>query len=239
MASFHTRKQGGVFSFAVEGDEGYFPVVPNSDPATIVDYEARVAHLIYNAGSIPLPNSPSRPAPDFVLNTGDNIYNQGSEGNYRDFFFPVLNSNTDSNETGAPILRNLVYFVVDGNHDVGSTGVSANLLADNSAPLFSGNLDGGDALGFFNNLYYPLNGPVGFDINYTWTGNSSVANGMYFSYLNQTYPSPAALEAFRASTNVNTGQGQKRQIDHMSNYSFDYAATRVPSLPLSSAELGD
>src|SRR5215469_9680881 len=224
-ASFHTRKQGGVFSFAVEGDEGYFPVVPNSNPARIVDYEARIAHLIYNAGSIPLPSSPSRPAPDLVLNTGDNIYNQGSEGNYRDFFFPVLNSNTDSNETGAPILRNLVYFVVDGNHDVGSTGVSANLLADNSAPVFSGNLNGGDALGFFNNLYYPLNGPVGFDIDYTWTGNSSIANGMYFSYLSQTYTSPTALEAFRASTNVNTGQDQKRQIDHMSNYSFDYGNT--------------
>jgi uncharacterized repeat protein (TIGR01451 family) len=221
-ASFHTRKKGSVFSFAVEGDEGYFPVVPNSNPATIVDYEARIAHLIYNAGSIPLPGSASRPPADFVLNSGDNIYNQGSEGNYRDFFFPVLNNNVDSNETGAPILRHLLYFVVDGNHDLGSTGVSANLLADNSAPLFSGNLNGGDAVAFYNNLYYPLNGPAGFDIQNTWNVTSSIPNGFFFSYLNQTYTSPAAIAAYRASTTVNTGMGAVRQIDHMGNYSFDY-----------------
>jgi uncharacterized repeat protein (TIGR01451 family) len=221
-ASFHTRKKGPVFSFAVEGDEGYFPVVPNSNPVTIVDYEARIAHLIYNAGSIPLPGSASRPQADFILNSGDNIYNQGSEDNYRDFFFPVLNNNVDSNETGAPILRNLLYFVVDGNHDLGSTGVSANLLADNSAPPFTGNLGGGDAVAFYNNLYYPLNGPSGFDIQNTWNVNSSIANGFFFSYLNQTYTSPAAIAAFRASTTVNTGKGSTRQIDHMGNYSFDY-----------------
>jgi uncharacterized repeat protein (TIGR01451 family) len=187
-----------------------------------VDYEARIAHLIYNAGSIPVQGSPSRPPADFILNSGDNIYNQGSEGNYRDFFFPVLNSNTDSNETGAPILRNFLYFVVDGNHDLGSTGVSANMLADNSAPRFSGNLNGGDALAFYNNLYYPLNGPAGFDIQNTWNSNISTPNGLFFSYLNQTYTSPAAIEAFRASTTVDTGKGATRQVDHMGNYSFDY-----------------
>ena len=63
-ASIHTRKQSPVFSFAVEGDEGYFPVVPNSSPATIVDYEARIAHLIYNAANIPVQGSYSRPPPN-------------------------------------------------------------------------------------------------------------------------------------------------------------------------------
>jgi hypothetical protein len=48
---------------------------------------------------------------------------------------------------------------VDGNHDLDSTGVSANLLADNSAPLFSGNLSGGDTLSFFNDFCFPQNGP--------------------------------------------------------------------------------
>jgi uncharacterized repeat protein (TIGR01451 family) len=221
-ASFHTRKQGSVFSFVVEGDEGYFPVVPSSSPAKIVDYEARIAHLIYNAGSIPVQGSASRPPADLILNSGDNVYNQGSEGNYRDFFFPVFNSNTDSNETGAPILRSLPYFIVDGNHDLGSTGVSANLLADNSAPLFAGNLDGGDALAYYNDLYYPLNGPAGFDIQNTWNGDSSTPNGFFLSYLGTTYTSPSAIAAFRASTTVNTGNGAKPQIDHMGNYSFDY-----------------
>src|SRR5215469_12097570 len=221
-ASFHTRKRGDVFSFAVEGDEGYFPVVPNSSPAAIVDYEARIAHLIYNAANIAVQGSSSRPRAEFVLATGDNVYNQGSEGNYRDFFFPIFNSNTDSNETGAPLLRNLIYYIVDGNHDLGSTGVSANLLADNSAPRFSGNLDGGDALAFYNDLYYPLNGPTGFDIQNTWNVTTSTPNGMVLSYLGQSYTSPAALAAFRASTTVNTGNGPVAQIDHMGNYSFDY-----------------
>lgn len=219
-ATFKTRKQSSVFSFAVEGDEGYFPAVPNT--STIVNYEARIAHLINNVDKLPVAGFPARPAADIILNTGDNIYNEGSEDNYRDFFFPVLNNDVDSNETGAPILRSTQYFIVDGNHDLGSTGIAANLLADNAAPRFSGNTGGGDALGFYNDLYYPLNGPAGFDIQNTWIGDSSIANGFYFSYLGNNYSSPAAIEAFRSSTTVNTGQGSKRQIDHMGNYSFDY-----------------
>ena len=66
-ASFRTRKQGSVFSFAVEGDEGFFPVNPSANPAEIVDYEARIAHLIHNAAQIQLPSEPSRPEPDFIL----------------------------------------------------------------------------------------------------------------------------------------------------------------------------
>ena len=221
-ASFHTRKRGPVFSFAVEGDEGSFPVVPNSSPARIVDYEARIAHLVYNAAKISLPNQPSRPNPDFVLDTGDNVYTEGTEDNYRDFFFPVFNSDQDSNETGAPILRSKLFFPVDGNHDLGSTGVSANLLADNSAPAFSGNLSGGDALSYFNDFYFPQNGPQGFDIQNAWNGDSAAATGFHLTYQGQTYTSPAAIQAFRDSTTVDTGKGASAQIDHQSNYSFDY-----------------
>jgi uncharacterized repeat protein (TIGR01451 family) len=221
-ASFRTRKREHSYSFAVTGDEGYFPVVPNSNPATIVDYEARIAHLIYNAANISLPNEPQRPPTDFILNTGDNVYNQGSEDNYRDFFFPIYNNDSDSNEAGAPILRSELFLGVDGNHDLGSTGVTANLLADNSAPTFSGNNGGGDALGYFNDFYYPQNGPVGFDIQNVWNGDASAATGMLFSYQGKTYTSPSAIQAFRDSTKVDTGKGAKAQIDHQSNYSFDY-----------------
>jgi hypothetical protein len=221
-ASFHTRKRGPVFSFAVEGDEGYFPVVPNSTPARIVDYEARIAHIVYNAASIQLSGQPMRPEPDLILNTGDNVYNEGTEDNYRDFFFPVYNSDLDSNETGAPLIRSKLFFPVNGNHDEGSTGVSANLLADNSAPAFSGNLSGGDALSFYNDFYFPQNGPVGFDIQNAWNGDVPAATGFYLTYQGQTYNSPAAIKAFRNSTTVDTGKGAKTQIDHQSNYSFDY-----------------
>lgn len=219
---FRTRKLGPVYSFAVEGDEGYFPVVPNSDPARIVDYEARIAHLVYDAAKIQLANQPSRPEPDFILDTGDNVYNEGSEDNNRDFFFPVFNSDEDSNETGAPIIRSKLFFPVDGNHDLGSTGVSANLLADNSAPRFSGNLSGGDALSYFTDFYFPQNGPKGYDIQFAWDVDTPSATGFTFSYQGQNYTSPAAIAAFRASTKVDTGCGKSTQIDHQSNYSFDY-----------------
>lgn len=222
QSSFRTRKTGPVYSFAVVGDEGFFPVVPNSNPARIVDYEARIAHLIFNAASISLANQPARPPADFVLDAGDNVYNEGTEDNYRDFFFPVYNSDENSNEQGAPLLRSMLFFPVDGNHDQGSTGVSANILADNSAPAFSGNLSGGDALSFFNEFYFPQNGPVGFDIQYAWNGDTSAATGLTLSYQGNSYTSPAAIQAFRASTTVDTGKGSSVQIDHQSNYSFDY-----------------
>jgi uncharacterized repeat protein (TIGR01451 family) len=221
-SSFRTRKRGPVYSFAVEGDEGFFPVDPNANPARVVDYEARIAHLIYDAANIPLANQPSRPEPDFILNTGDNVYNEGSEDSYRDFFFNVFNSDQDSNDTGAPIIRSKMFFPVDGNHDLGSTGVSANLLADNSAPAFSGNLSGGDALSYFNDFYFPQNGPKGFDIQNGWNVTTSVPTGFTLTYQGQTFTSPTAINAFRASTKVDTGNGAKTQIDHQSNYSFDY-----------------
>jgi uncharacterized repeat protein (TIGR01451 family) len=218
-ASFRTRSLDPVFSFAVEGDEGYFPV---ANASTIVDYEARIAHLIYDAAKIQLPDERMRPEPAFVLDTGDNVYNEGTEDNYRDFFFGVFNSDQDSNELGAPILRSKLFFHVDGNHDLGSTGVSANLLADNAAPPFSGNLSGGDALSYFNDFYFPQNGPKGFDIQYAWNGDTPSATGFTFTYQGTSYNSPAAIAAFRASTKVDTGNGPSTQIDHQSNYSFDY-----------------
>src|SRR5260370_22108911 len=45
-ASFHTRKRGDEFSFLVQGDEGFFPDVPNSNPPRPVDFEARIMHLL-------------------------------------------------------------------------------------------------------------------------------------------------------------------------------------------------
>jgi hypothetical protein len=224
-SSFHTRKLGKTLSFIVEGDEGFFPAVPNSNPATIVDYEARIAHLMYNSPSITFAGEPVRPPADLFLNTGDNVYNTGSEDTYRDFFFPVFNSDTDSNETGAPILRSFPYYITVGNHDVGSTGVNANLLSDNAAPLFSGSLGGGDALAYFNNFYYPLNGVTGYDIQNTWNVNTSTPNGLVFTYNGNTYTSPSAITAFRNTTVVDSGKGSKEQFAHMTNYSFDNANT--------------
>ena len=221
-AFFHTRKQSDQFSFLVEGDEGFFPPVPGSNPARIADYEARIVHLMYNTENLAVAGGPPLPHADLALNTGDNVYTNGAEGSYRDYWMPVWNSDTDSNETGAPFVRSLPFFIVVGNHDTGGTGVNVNMLGGDGGGRFTGNTDGGDAVAYFNNYYFPLNGPVGVDQEFTWTGDSVADDGMFFSFQGKSYTSPDAIQAYRDSTKVDSGNGPKRQIDHMSNYSFDY-----------------
>ena len=221
-ASFHTRKQSDQFSILVQGDEGFFPPVPGSNPPRLADYEARIVHLMYNVENLSVPGVPQLRHPDLALNTGDNVYNNGAEGSYRDYWMPVWNSDTDSNETGAPFVRSIPFFIVVGNHDTGATGQKVNMLGGDGGGRFTGNTDGGDGMAYFNNYYFPLNGPVGVDQEFTWTGDSVADNGMLFSFAGKSYTSPTAIKAYRDSTMVDSGGGTKRQIDHMSNYSFDY-----------------
>jgi Calcineurin-like phosphoesterase/Purple acid Phosphatase, N-terminal domain len=223
-ASFHTRKRGDEFSFIVQGDEGFFPVVPEpaGAPPRIADYEARIVHLMYNVQNLSVPGAPKLPKADLALNTGDNVYTNGAEGSYRDYWFPVWNSDVDSNETGAPFIRSIPFYIVVGNHDIGATGVNVNMLGGDGAGRFTGNTDGGDALAYFNNYYFPLNGPIGVDPQFTYNGDASTANGMFFSFKGNNYNSPAAITAYKASTLTDSGKGAKQQIDHESNYSFDY-----------------
>jgi hypothetical protein len=225
-ASFHTRKRGDDFSILVQGDEGFFPVVPvpQGAPSRLADYEARIVHLMYNVADLSLPGVPKLPKPDLALNTGDNVYTNGAEGSYRDFWFPVWNSDVDSNETGAPFIRSIPFYIVVGNHDIGATGVNVNMLGNDVAGRFSGNTDGGDALAYFNNYYFPLNGPVGVDPQFTYNGDSATPNGMLFGFKGSPYTSPAAIAAYKASTLTDSGKGAKQQIDHESNYSFDYGS---------------
>jgi uncharacterized repeat protein (TIGR01451 family) len=237
ISSFHTRKTGKRFTFQVQGDEGYYPNIPAPDgsPGSLVSiYEARIINTMFNASSLSLPGQPALPAPDFALNTGDNVYITGADDNYRYVWMKDWNSGVASNDSGAPYIRSIPLYIVDGNHDVGSTGATANLLADSGATVpglagpgpFGGGVGGGDALAHFNNFYFPLNGPPDVDIQYHFQGDSSTPSNFLFSYngVNYCLPicSPSAIEALRASTAVDTGMGTKRQIDHMSNYSFDY-----------------
>jgi len=236
-ASFQTRTQQDHFSFLVQGDEGYYPGIPKAspgDPSLTANYEARIVHTMYNVDKLALPGVPQLPKPALALNTGDNVYIAGGESSYRDFWFSDWNSDVDSNERGAPFIRNIPYYIVVGNHDIGSTGATANLLADGGATTpglsgpgpFGGGLSGGDALAYFNNYYFPLNGPSGVDIQQNFVGDNSTASNFFFQYPGfnggNPYNSPVSVEALRASSTVNTGAGAKRQIDHMSNYSFDY-----------------
>lgn len=223
QAQFLTRKTGNKFSFMVMGDEGFFPAQANSNLLT--DYFARIVHLMYNSGKIALPGEPARPAGEFALNTGDNVYNTGSEQSYRDYWMPVWNSDVDSVDRGAPFIRTMQNYIVVGNHDVGGSGDYVNMLATtSSAAPYQGQTGGGDAMAYYNLYSFPLNGPTGVDPGFVLNGNtnSSSQTGFQFSYKGTSYTSPAAAEAFRASTAVDAGHGVKRQIDHMSNYSFDY-----------------
>jgi uncharacterized repeat protein (TIGR01451 family) len=227
-ASFHTRKRGNTFTFQVMGDEGFFPGITGQP--RIENWEARTIHTMYHAHDLSLPGEPRLPRADLTLVTGDNVYTVGSDANYRDFWMGAWNSDIDSNDHGAPFLRHRPLYIVIGNHDVGATGASANLLADSppttagfSGPgRYGGGVSGGDALAHFNNFYYPLNGPMGVDIQQAFNGDLAAPTGMFFTYLGTNYASPGAIEAYRASTTVDSGKGPKRQIDHMSNYSVDY-----------------
>jgi hypothetical protein len=235
VSSFHTRKTDGHFAFQVQGDEGYYPNIPGTSPPLVANYEARIINTMFNVASLSLKDQPALPAADFALNTGDNVYLTGADSNYRDVFMPDWNSNVASNERGAPFLRSIPLYIVAGNHDVGSTGATANLLADSGATVpgssgpgpFGGGVGGGDALAYFNNFYYPLNGPEGVDIQYRFNGDLNAASNFLFSYAGVNYTSPGAIEAFRASTEVDSGKALKRQIDHMGNYSFDYGNAHV------------
>jgi hypothetical protein len=229
-SSFHTRKTGGQFEFQVQGDEGYYPGIPNTNPPLVAIYEARIINTMFNVSSVSFPGQPHFSTPDFALNTGDNIYVTGADDNYRDVWMRDWNNNLSTNEGGAPFIRSIPLYVVAGNHDVGSTGATANLLADSGTTIpgssgpgpFGGGTGGGDALAYFNNFYYPLNGPFGTDIQYHFVGDASSPSNFFFSYAGTNYTSPTAIEALRASTSVESGKGSKRQIDHMGNYSFDY-----------------
>ncbi|RYX85079.1 hypothetical protein EON83_07480 [bacterium] len=92
--------------------------------------------------------------PDFVINVGDSVYNQGRDSEYTKYFFMVFNSDTAAPGIGAPLLRSVPYYSVLGNHDVNYSDplLNANWACANfdSAP---------DALGYFTNMYLPSNGP--------------------------------------------------------------------------------
>src|SRR5215467_12932380 len=229
-SSFRTRKTGGQFEFQVQGDEGYYPGIPNTNPPLVAIYEARIINTMFNVSNVSFPGQPRFSSPAFALNTGDNIYVTGADDNYRDVWMRDWNNNVSSNEGGAPFIRSIPLYIVAGNHDVGSTGATANLLADSGPTIpgssgpgpFGGGTGGGDALAYFNNFYYPLNGPSGTDIQYRFVKDASSPSNLMFSYAGTTYTSPTAIEALRASTSVDSGNGPKRQIDHMGNYSFDY-----------------
>lgn len=92
--------------------------------------------------------------PDFIMNTGDNVYESGLDEEYAKFFFPIYNADKASVSTGAPLLRSVPFYTVMANHDV----------TDKHAP--DGRRPAADfdsmpgSLAYYTNMYLPLNGPT-------------------------------------------------------------------------------
>lgn len=89
--------------------------------------------------------------PDFVMNTGDNVYNSGLNSEYEDHWFPIYNNDKASLETGAPLLRSVPFYTVLANHDVRGRDVSGGSCADFDRDR--------DSLAYYTAMHLPCNGP--------------------------------------------------------------------------------
>jgi phosphodiesterase/alkaline phosphatase D-like protein len=120
-STFNTRSKNQNTRFAVLGDCG---------AGTL--QQAQIANQIYQS------------KPEFVLITGDNVYQRGLENEYRKNFFPYYNAAEANPEVGAPLMRSIPFYLLIGNHDV-----------------FGADLDKTpDGLAYFYYSDLPLNGPT-------------------------------------------------------------------------------
>ncbi len=88
--------------------------------------------------------------PDFVMNTGDNVYEDGTDDEYARYFFPVYNAEKAGPRIGAPLLRSVPFYTVIANHDVHGKDEKKYPVADFTLHP--------DSLAYFTNLYLPENG---------------------------------------------------------------------------------
>ena len=90
--------------------------------------------------------------PDFVMNTGDTVYEGGLLGEYERYFFPVYNAEAAGRRVGAPLIRSVPFYSVIANHDVHHKDAQKHPAAD-----FTLNPD---SLAYYLAWHYPLNGPL-------------------------------------------------------------------------------
>ncbi|MBY0359722.1 MAG: metallophosphoesterase [Candidatus Obscuribacterales bacterium] len=88
--------------------------------------------------------------PDFIVLAGDIAYKYGRLSEYLSRFFPVYNSDNESPDCGAPLLRSIPTVSVIGNHDVGMPNAT-------DVPDFDWHAD---LLAQFVFWSQPLNGPL-------------------------------------------------------------------------------
>jgi 3',5'-cyclic AMP phosphodiesterase CpdA len=133
-------KRGGSIVFA---DQGAAPK-PAGEPYRFVVFgdcgvnskeQKAVAYQAYQA------------RPDFVMITGDIVYDRGRLFEYRLNFWPIYNADQADPALGAPLLRSTVFLAAPGNHDIGSRDLD-------KYP---------DGLAYFLFWSQPLNGPGGIE----------------------------------------------------------------------------
>lgn len=127
---FTTRQpRGQPVRFAAFGDNSFGEV---SDRA--IAYQTYQAH------------------PDFVMNTGDNVYEGGLDNEYGRYFFPVYNADVAGPRVGAPLLRSVPFYTVIANHDVHNKDAHGHPAANFDQDA--------DSLAYYTNFHLPLNGPA-------------------------------------------------------------------------------
>ncbi len=127
---FTTRKTRGQRTrFVAFGDNAY------GDPG-----EKAVAYQAYQA------------QPDFLMNTGDNVYEHGRDSEYEQYFHPIYNADKPDPAVGAPLLRSVPFYSVLANHDVPHKGTGHIPAADFD--------EARDSLAYYTVLHLPRNGPA-------------------------------------------------------------------------------
>jgi|GEM_PF-432466 hypothetical protein len=118
--------------------------------------------------------------PDFVMNTGDNVYESGLDNEYARNFFPVYNADTAALHDGAPLLRSVPFYTVLANHDVPGKGhsclrkkgtfVTSEISPDDEEKpcpfncvfvneAYADFQKNRDSLGYYTAMHLPMNGP--------------------------------------------------------------------------------
>jgi 3',5'-cyclic AMP phosphodiesterase CpdA len=133
--SYRVRK-GGEIVFAADGvapktGDAPFRFVVFGDCGVNTLEQKGVAYQAY------------RSRPDFVLITGDIVYDRGRVSEYREKFWPIYNADEAGPSAGAPLLRSTLFLAVPGNHDIGVRDLGK----------FA------DGLAYFLYWSQPLNGP--------------------------------------------------------------------------------
>ncbi|HEY9677059.1 MAG TPA: metallophosphoesterase [Drouetiella sp.] len=87
--------------------------------------------------------------PNFILITGDSVYDGGRASEYLHHFFPIYNNESADPTKGAPLIRSTLMSAVPGNHDI----ANSSIFDTRNMAIFP------DSLAYFYEWLQPLNGP--------------------------------------------------------------------------------